>query len=214
MKIEKETTTKYNEYYCDICKERIYGDNTELKRLEDRIRQMNIENENIRKKQEKQNAHIKMQEEKIKEYKKQIEELKKEDVVWKPKENERFFYSTFRGNVFDATWDNDNADNEIYNMGNCFKTKEEAEKVVRHLKTRAKLQRIADRLNNGEKIDWKKSSQTKWFIYYDYDDNEIYVDCCYKNKSQGTIYCLYSSFKETAKKEIGKEELTAYLKGE
>lgn len=30
MKIEKETTTKYNEYYCDICKERIYGNNTEL----------------------------------------------------------------------------------------------------------------------------------------------------------------------------------------
>lgn len=30
MKIEKETTTKYNEYYCDICKEKTVYDNTEL----------------------------------------------------------------------------------------------------------------------------------------------------------------------------------------
>lgn len=130
-------------------KKRMEDNRTEIQKLEDRIRQMNTENENIRKKQEKQNAHIKMQEEKIEEYKKQIEELKKEDVVWKPKKNERFFYSTFRGNVFETTWDNDNADNETYNMGNCFKTEEEAEKVVRHLKIRTKLQRIADRLNNG-----------------------------------------------------------------
>lgn len=187
---------------------------TEIRRLEDRIRQMNIENENIRKKQEKQNAHIKMQEEKIEEYKKQIEELKKEDVVWKPKENERFFYSTFRGNVFDATWDNDNADNETYNMGNCFKTEEEAEKVVRHLKIRTKLQRIADRLNNGEKIYWTSCSQPKYFIYYVYNLKNIYLDTAYRLKSQGTIYCLDENFKDIAIKEIGKEELIAYLKGE
>lgn len=27
MRIEKEKTTKYNEYYCDICKDRIFGKN-------------------------------------------------------------------------------------------------------------------------------------------------------------------------------------------
>lgn len=187
---------------------------TEIERLEKSINQMNIENENIRKKQEKQNAHIKMQEEKIKEYKKQIEELKKEDVVWKPKENERFFYSTFRGNVFETTWDNDNAYNETYNMGNCFKTEEEAEKVVRHLKIRTKLQRIADRLNNGEKIYWTSCSQPKYFIYYVYNLKNIYLDTAYRLKLQGTIYCLDENFKDIAIKEIGKEELTAYLKGE
>ena len=30
MKIEKEKTTTYNEYYCDICKEKTYYDHTEL----------------------------------------------------------------------------------------------------------------------------------------------------------------------------------------
>ena len=187
---------------------------TEIKRLEDRIRQMNTENENIRKKQEKQNAHIKMQEEKIKEYKKQIEELKKEDVVWKPKVNETYYRIYGDGNIIDVFLVDTCTDRNSFEIGNCFKTKEEAEKVVRHLKTRAKLQRIADRLNNGQEIYWTSGSQPKYFIYYDYNLKKIYLATAYRLKLQGTIYCLDENFKDIAIKEIGKEELTAYLKGE
>lgn len=187
---------------------------TEIQKLEDRIRQMNKEKDNVEKNIKRRKNHIEWLNDKVAELEKQIEELKKEDVVWKPKENERFFYSTFRGNVFETTWDNDNADNETYNMGNCFKTEEEAEKVVRHLKIRTKLQRIADRLNNGEKIYWTSGSQPKYFIYYDYNLKNIYLDTAYRLKLQGTIYCLDENFKDIAIKEIGKEELTAYLKGE
>lgn len=187
---------------------------TEIRRLEDRIKQMNTENENIRKKQEKQNAHIKMQEEKIEEYKKQIEELKKEDVVWKPKVNKTYYRIYGDGNIIDVFWVDTCTDRNSFEIGNCFKTKEEAEKVVRHLKTRAKLQRIADRLNNGQEIDWNDSRQHKYEIYYSFLDNEIWKNQCSFAKTQGTIYCLDENFKDIAIKEIGKEELIAYLKGE
>ena len=187
---------------------------TEIKRLEDRIRQMNIENENIRKKQEKQNAHIKMQEEKIEEYKKQIEELKKEDVVWKPESGEDYYVIHESGRILHCANFSHVILDEDYELGNCFKTEEEAEKVVRHLKTRAKLQRIADRLNNGEKIDWKSNNTTKYFLLFDYEKNCIVCDFYWTYKNQGTIYCLDENFKDIAIKEIGEEELTAYLKGE
>lgn len=187
---------------------------TEIKRLEDRIRQMNIENENIRKKQEKQNAHIKMQEEKIKEYKKQIEELKKEDVLWKPKVNKTYYRIYGDGNIIDVFWVDTCTDRNSFEIGNCFKTKEEAEKVVRHLKTRAKLQRIADRLNKGQEIDWKDTEQPKYEISYNCTHEIIDNISSPYYKIQGAIYCLDRDFKNIAIKEIGKEELTAYLKGE
>lgn len=185
---------------------------TEIRRLEDRIRQMNIENENIRKKQEKQNAHIKMQEEKIEEYKKQIEELKKEDAVWKPKQDKQYYYIAL-GDVEWSKFNND-VDEDNYEIGNCFKTKEEAEKVVRHLKTRAKLQRIADRLNKGQEIDWKDTEQPKYEISYNCTHEIIDNISSPYYKIQGAIYCLDRDFKNIAIKEIGKEELIAYLKGE
>lgn len=187
---------------------------TKIEMLEKSINRMNIENENIRKKQEKQNAHIKMQEEKIEKYKKQIEELKKEDVVWEPQEGNIYFYVGRNGIIGFDEWDNASLDRVHYELGNCFKTKEEAEKAARHLRTRAKLQRIADKLNNREKNDLEKRGQAKWYIYYDCYDNEICADWVFKNKLQGTIYCLDKNFKDIAIKEIGEEELTAYLKGE
>lgn len=185
---------------------------TRIAVLKMRINQMNIENDDIRKKQERQNAHIKMQEQKIAELEKQIEDLKKEGAVWKPKPDERYYSINEFGYIDSKMNLTQYSTDHAFDICNCFKTREEAEKVVRHLKTRAKLQRIADRLNNGEKIDWTSGSQPKYFIYY--DDNEIYVDYYYKNKVQGTIYCLDENFKDIAIKEIGEEELTAYLKGE
>lgn len=47
--------------------------------------------------------------------------------VWKPEGNEKYFFVSGCGVINSCKWINDTTDNGYYEIGNCFKTKEEAE---------------------------------------------------------------------------------------
>ena len=53
---------------------------------------------------------------------------------WKPKNGESYFFISGDGLVNLSDWDNDVFDNYYYNFGNCFRTKEEAEKALERVK--------------------------------------------------------------------------------
>ena len=103
-----------------------------------------------------------------------------------------------------------------YQIGNYFKTLEEAEKYKNYLIITQKLKDIALRLNDGIEIVWNKSTP-KYAIFYRHLENtyrELLVqgkafDVSYLNG----IYCLSDKFLETAIKEIGEKELIEYIKG-
>lgn len=61
-------------------------------------------------------------------------------------------------------------------------------------------------------INGKKAIFHLWVKKYDIFKNEYFNGLVEYEK--GTIYCLDENFKDIAIKEIGEEELTAYLKGE
>lgn len=158
---------------------------------------------------------LKELEKKIEELSKELEELRCE--LDKEKSNnckryrancgERYYYYGSTGMVSDYYENNDDLDTNMYVMGNYFKTKEEAEKVVEKLKIYTRLKDLTLRLNKGEELDWENENQRKYFIYYDNHNKEIYTICNYYSKELGQIYCLDKDFLNKAIKEIGEENL-------
>ena len=131
--------------------------------------------------------------------------------MWKPEDNEKYFYVSGRGVINICRWINDTTDNGCYEIGNCFKTKEEADFALEKLKVEAELRRFAEE-NNEYKIDWKNRNQNKWFIYYNYVMKNIGV--VYDTVLR--THCIYFSSKEIAEQAIdyiGEERLKKYYLG-
>ena len=99
----------------------------------------------------------------------------------------------------------------LTNLGFIYTTSKTRDRTMFKLEIETKLKNIAERLNNGRKIDWKNGLQEKFFIYYDYDDEELDCDFRLTFKVQGTIYCLDKNFLEVAKQEIREDNLIKYF---
>ena len=105
-------------------------------------------------------------------------------------------------------------DDSRYNIGNYFKTKEQAEKALRKILIYVKLKDLADRLSEKDPVDWSNSDQYKFYIYYDHRYNSLLQDSfCYTHYI-GSIYCTCEDFLDEAIKEIGEEELRELFENE
>lgn len=131
--------------------------------------------------------------------------------LWKPELDEKFYFINFVGIINSAYFRNSSTDRYILSIGNCFKTQEDAEKHLEHLKVETQLRDIAVWLNKGREIDWNNNAVNKYYISYSYCMDEIEQRCSIEVKRQG-IYCLDENFKDAAIAEIGEERLEEYLK--
>lgn len=105
-------------------------------------------------------------------------------------------------------------DENRYNIGNYFKTKEQAEKALRKILIYVKLKDLADRLSEKDPVDWSNSDQYKFYIYYDHHYNSLSQDSfCYTHYI-GSIYCTCEDFLRVAIKKIGEEELKELFENE
>ena len=133
---------------------------------------------------------------------------------WEPKNGEEYFYVDNVGIVQNALFDNTMG----YHLAlcrtlNCFKTKEQAEAEAEKILVRRQLEDIARRLNKGEKPDWIKCYQKKYYLGYDQVNSKITLECRTTIIAQGTVYCLDINFYDVAIKEIGEGRLIKYLRG-
>lgn len=99
----------------------------------------------------------------------------------------------------------------LMSIGFVATNKEVLEKKLFKMKIEAKLNNIADRLNNFVKIDWNDESQNKYSIYY-WKETSLQIDENMLCKYQGVIYCLSEDFLDVAIQEIGEENLIKYFK--
>ena len=82
----------------------------------------------------------------------------KESKVWKPGLEEGYYCINKLGRVQYYISDDDKADEILYEIGNCFKTKEEAEFALERQKVIIELKRFA--LENNEcELDWNNLKQ-------------------------------------------------------
>ena len=131
--------------------------------------------------------------------------------VWKPECGELFFYISGRGDIFSSIWINSYICSEYYSIGNCFKTKEEAEFALEKVRVETELRRFAEE-NNECEIDWTDKKHEKWFIFYNCKEeiiNPLYVyDFCICN-----ICFTSEEIARQAIKSIGEERLKKYYFG-
>ena len=127
--------------------------------------------------------------------------------VWKPKDEEEYYYIDDSGDVSCTYCNCCIVDDDRYAIGNCYRTREEAEFALEKLKVIAELKRFAQKHN--EKIDWKNSDKKKYYLYYDYSANNI--ACKFKQYTRmSTIYFSSSEIAQQAIKAIGADRLKKY----
>lgn len=122
----------------------------------------------------------------------------KESKVWEPKYDEYYFYYTCSG-IYCTHYSN-YTDQQMFSIGNCFKTKEEAEFARDKQIFLTKFERYL-RENEYELVDWKNEKQRKYGLLLDSANGSVQVDARYRYNTQGTI--------NTTNKKI----LTEFIKG-
>lgn len=137
-------------------------------------------------------------------------EKKSEPKVWKPKNGEEYYFiGNF--NVRIQTCTNHDADIFHYEIGNCFRTEEEAKFAIEKLKVIAEMKRFALEHNDGE-IDWNNYKQSKYYIFIDMSskNKEIFIIKGYICKKYNDIYFTSKEIAEKAIEIIGKDRLKKY----
>ena len=153
---------------------------------------------------------------KTKEYLANLENMLKEceSKRWKPKDGDIYYYISEACTVIKSrTWAHCIVD-EHYHCFNCFRTEEEAQAEAEKILVRRMLEDIARRLNKGEKPDWIKCYQKKYYLGYNQINSKITLECRTTIIAQGTVFCLDDKFLNVAIQEIGEDRLKKYLKGE
>lgn len=134
---------------------------------------------------------------------------KPKSKVWKPKKDETYYYLYSYGNIEEDTWDNANEDRNRYAIGNCFKTKEEAEFALERQKVITELKRFALEHNEKE-IDWSNRCQNKHFLYFNHDKNRTCISACTYFQYAQCIYYTSIEIARAAIQEIGEERIKKY----
>ena len=98
------------------------------------------------------------------------------EKVRKPEYKETYYFIDSEGKVIMSEWTNHEYDKSRYSLGNCFKTRQEAEKARDKLILIVDLKRFAEENNEGE-IYWNNENQYKWSVMYNFDDENMDTEC-------------------------------------
>ena len=123
-----------------------------------------------------------------------FEEIKK-PTRWKPEMSQTYYYVGGDGRVYDDTWVNDSAvDNGRFEIGNCFQTEEEAERVKEYLKALAVVR--------GDATSKFNEDESNYYVYYSFEINSLRLGCSWNCIKNGTFGLPYFATREDAKRSI------------
>ena len=131
-----------------------------------------------------------------------------------PEKGDIYYFIGNDGSIFEDKWANDSYDQPRFNSYNYFKTEEEAQREIDRRLIKAKLNEIANRLNDGQVIQWNSAIQRKYYFNLDSEESSLHLNFSIIDKIEGVTYCLSQDFLEVAVDEIGEECLAKYIKGE
>ena len=111
------------------------------------------------------------------EFLKKLEELQQEEPKpWKPQAREEYFFidNYFLSHSFYNM--GDDVDSYNFEIGNCFPTKERAEKVAKKMRLLLRLEQLHDMLCPDYVPDWNNEGELKFCLGRDCDDDCWVVD--------------------------------------
>ena len=130
--------------------------------------------------------------------------IEKSAQVWQPRYTEKYYYISTAGNVAHDTFDK-SVDKCRLSFKNCFKTREEAQRIVEKIKIINKLKELSN-VDFNEDFD-----EQKWYITYNHRTKSIECDTTYH--VQRMPFCIYFKNQEDCGKAIdtiGVENLKKY----
>lgn len=137
-----------------------------------------------------------------------IDELIKglENSKREPKYDDTYFYIHADGDIYFDVNIESRFDENLFSIGNYFKTREEAEFEVERLKVLEELKKFSYEFSEEE---WKDNDIAKFSMYYDYDYSKIGI----RNNTAWKHDLIYFKIREDAQKaidKIGEERLKKY----
>lgn len=135
----------------------------------------------------------------------------KESKVWKPKYGEEYYYINDYNEVARSYCGHGDysADKDLYEIGNCYPTEEQAyfERDCQIYLT--KYKRWLEEHN--EPIDWTNPNQYKFFACYNKQTNEIKIDITYIVVLQGVLYAASDDIIDDFIEKIGEDNFKKYI---
>lgn len=118
-----------------------------------------------------------------------------ESTRWKPEENQKYYYVSSSSIVLNDVWyDSSVVDNGRFEIGNCFQTEEEAERVKEYLKALAVVR--------GDATSEFVKYNDNWFIGYDPEHKSIDAFCNAYTARNGIFGLPYFATREDAQRSI------------
>lgn len=93
-----------------------------------------------------------------------FEEIK-DPTRWKPEMDQTYYGISIGSSVFSEYWDDLTVDHDRFEIGNCFESREEAERVVEYLKALAVVR--------GDATAKFVKGNRNWYVYYGTDMNSL-----------------------------------------
>ena len=122
---------------------------------------------------------------------------------WKPEENHVYYYVNDDSYVSADVWyDRYNTDHDRFDIGNCFQTKEEAERAAEYLKALAVVR--------GDATTKFARDRNNFYVYYDIISNHLAVGVSFYDLENGIFGLPYFATTEGAKRSI-KEHKNEWL---
>lgn len=140
------------------------------------------------------------------------EEKKSEPKIWKPECREWYWFIGTDGQIKNCEWENDRVDQGRYSMGNCFRTKEEAEFAREKKKVEVELERYAKEHNDPERDVWNGFNE-RCGIRYDCLRGDLDTSTMYQFRDIGAIYFTSKEIAEDAANKVGAKRIMKYLFG-
>lgn len=135
----------------------------------------------------------------------ELKKLEKEGVKqFKPTIGDEYWFINGDGRVDSFDWGWDVFDEGAYEIGNTFRTKEEAEFVVEKIRTETELRRFSKPFERGE---------SNYYISSDEYDNDLTISSLGFYRCQGTIYFESEEKAEEAIRMVGEKRIKKYIFG-
>ena len=123
-----------------------------------------------------------------------FEEIK-ESNRWKPEKFQNYYHVGGDGFVYSDTWANGSAvDNGRFEIGNCFKTEEEAKRAAEYLKALATVR--------GDGTTKFTKGDRNWYVYYGTDMNSLRPWFNINDNRNGVFGLPYFATREDAQRSI------------
>lgn len=121
-----------------------------------------------------------------------IKKQSENPLLWNPEEGDSYVLLLTDGVWSNNQWANGINENERFDRGNVFRTREEAQSEDRKRLAQMKIKRWIAEKNEGWEPDWNNRDSEKYFVYWQYCEG-LRIDCHWVKKFVENVYYMKSS---------------------